>query len=432
MPIISKVISPLFQKNYFGFLSISNVLEPKIIEDMRALIYRGSDKIINEFEELFSKKIGSGHATAFASGRMGLYQLLKILKIGKGDEVIINSGTCAVMVNAILHANAKPVFSDVDFYSFGSSPLEIKKNISPNTKMIIAQHSFGIPCKIEAIKNISRKHGIFLLEDCALSLNSEFKGIRVGNFGDAALFSFDHTKPLNLFSGGLIYTNDNKLNDLLTASVKNIQTIPLKKQKAMLSRLLLEQRIQNSSKYKFIKFYDIIQSIKIKIGFNSPYLDENSGLENKNCSYPYPAKMPSFIAKAGIYQLKDLNHLLELRKKNLKIILNELQKTQLKRSIPEVYQDEKLNIIPLRLVLFSNDLKFYKKKIKGFIDIESIWFQKPIISTTIKLNLFGYKNNCPNSEQIGENVINFPLDLSNDFLKNLVTKIKNTLIENKK
>ena len=132
MPIISKLIVPLFQKNYFGFLSISNVLEPKIIEDMRALIYRGSDKIINEFEELFSKKIGSGNATAFASGRMGLYQLLKILKIGKGDEVIINSGTCAVMVNAILHANAKPVFSDVDFYSFGSSPLEIKK-ILPQT-----------------------------------------------------------------------------------------------------------------------------------------------------------------------------------------------------------------------------------------------------------------------------------------------------------
>ena len=57
MPIISKLIGSLFQKNYFGFLSISNVLEPKIIEDMRALVYKGSDKIISEFEELFSKKI---------------------------------------------------------------------------------------------------------------------------------------------------------------------------------------------------------------------------------------------------------------------------------------------------------------------------------------------------------------------------------------
>ena len=94
--------------------------------------------------------------------------------------------------------------------------------------MIVAQHSFGIPCKIDKIKEVANKHGIFLLEDCALTLESKFKKITVGNYGDAALFSFDHTKPLNGFSGGAFFTQKNyyiKNYNLLTKALKVLQKI---------------------------------------------------------------------------------------------------------------------------------------------------------------------------------------------------------------
>ena len=419
---------PLFKEYFFDFLSNTEILGPKVIKELNSLISNESNEIIKEFEDVFSKKIGFGRTISFASGRMGLYQLLKILNIGEGDEIIINSGTCAVMINAIMHANATPVYSDVDLYTFGSSPEEIKKNINIKTKMIIAQHSFGIPCKIDEIKKLSKKHNIFLLEDCALTLNSSFNRTKVGNFGDAALFSFDHTKPLNLFSGGAIYYRNNELYELLKVSTKSIKSIPLEKQKAMLKRSLLEQRFQNPSKCKFLIIYDFIQSVKNKLGFNSPYLDENSSINNMNCSYPYPAKIPTFIAKQGIYKLKNIDNLFELRKKNLKIILKELQKTSLNESIPKVYLDKKIVIIPLRLVLFNNELNKIKTKFKPFLDVESIWFQKPIISTSMEISLFGYKNNCPNSELVGENIINFPLDYSHDFIEILIKKIKNVIL----
>ena len=63
--------------------------------------------------------------------------------------------------------------------------------------MIVAQHSFGIPCEIQPIVNFAKKKNIFLLEDCALTMGSSIKGIKCGNFGDAALFSTDNTKLIN-------------------------------------------------------------------------------------------------------------------------------------------------------------------------------------------------------------------------------------------
>ena len=146
---------------------------------------------------------------------MGFFALMQIRGIGKGDEVILQGHTCSVMPNAVWRTGATPIYADIDSNTFGSSAIEIDKVITPQTKMIVAQHSFGIPCDIEPIVDLARSKGIFLLEDCAITLGSKLKGIQVGNFGDAALFSIDHSKPLNAFTGGLIYTRKNELYEKL-------------------------------------------------------------------------------------------------------------------------------------------------------------------------------------------------------------------------
>ena len=125
------------------------------------------------------------------------------------------------MVNSIIIVGAKPVYSDIDLNTFGSCPESIKSKISSKTKMIIAQHTLGIPCKIEKILEISKKKNIFLLEDCALSLGSKSSNIVLGNFGDAAIFSTDHSKPLNTLIGGMVYTKNIDLHKKINTIKKN-------------------------------------------------------------------------------------------------------------------------------------------------------------------------------------------------------------------
>ena len=148
---INEIIFFLLNKRTYGFISMSNVVNKNDFKISQKLINENKENIVDLFEKKFANMIGNGFAKSYSAGRMGFYELMKVLKIGNGDEVIVNSGNCAVMINAILNKGAKAVYSDVDINTFGSCPIEIEKKISSKTKMIVAQHSFGIPCKIDAI-----------------------------------------------------------------------------------------------------------------------------------------------------------------------------------------------------------------------------------------------------------------------------------------
>ncbi|MEK0337941.1 MAG: DegT/DnrJ/EryC1/StrS family aminotransferase, partial [Nitrosopumilus sp.] len=169
--------------SYFGFIQGHNYLDDVAVERIQKIVGKSSLETIEKFETEFAAQIGRSQAVSFAAGRMGFYALMKILGIGKCDEVILLGHTCSVMPNAVWRTDAKPVFADIDPNTFGSSAKEIEKVITFKTKMIVAQHSFGIPCKIEPIVDLARQKGIFLLEDCAITLGSKINGIQVGNFG---------------------------------------------------------------------------------------------------------------------------------------------------------------------------------------------------------------------------------------------------------
>ena len=193
----------------FGFVTGHSYLTAGQISKIRkTLSSNNSLDVVSSYEHQMTSLIGSGFGISFAAGRMAFYSLLKALNIGIGDEVILPGFTCSVMPNAVWRSGAIPVFADIDKDTFGSDPVEIEKRISSRTKLIVAQHSFGIPCDIPAIVEVGKKHGIFVVEDCAIALDSAINGIKVGNWGDAAIFSTDHSKPLNTLIGGFLYTKD--------------------------------------------------------------------------------------------------------------------------------------------------------------------------------------------------------------------------------
>jgi len=429
---IIKILVLLINKKTFGFISISNIINNEDFVIASELIKANDQLLINSFEKNFANLIGNGYVKSYSAGRMGFHELMKILNIGKGDEVIVNSGNCAVMINAILDRGAKPIYSDVDLYTFGSCPVEIEKKISLKTKIIVAQHSFGIPCKIDRIKEISNKYKIFLLEDCALTLESRFKEIKLGNYGDASLFSFDHTKPLNGFSGGAIYTKQKLLYEKLQIAHEEIGTLSKKKQKAMLRKHSLEQRLISLNNYKQLKIFDLINSLRLRLGFVSPYLNENSGINNINCSYSYPSKMPTFTANILNNHInKTWNKLKKLRESNLKILIGELKLTKLRGFIPQIYFDKNNEIVPLRLILYNKKSNYdLKKMFYSLVDVDEIWFQTPIISTNLSSSDFGLnEKELPKSIDLGKHIINLPLDLNEKNLNELIRRLK-TLIKN--
>ena len=137
---------------------------------------------------------------------------LKACGVGPEDEVITVSHTAVATATSIIMSGAKPVLVDIEpnFYSIDLSKLE--SAITEKTKAIILVHLYGCPAEIENIKKITKKHNIFLIEDCAQAHGAVYKDSKVGSFGDLSCFSFYPTKNLGAIGdGGMVLTKDDSL-----------------------------------------------------------------------------------------------------------------------------------------------------------------------------------------------------------------------------
>ena len=378
------------------------------LAEIKRLVGKSVAAEVVQYEKAFAAMIGSGSAVSFAAGRMAFYALMKALRIGVGDEVILLGATCSVMANAILRLGARPVYADIDPETYGSSADGIAKVITSATKMIVAQHSFGIPCKIEPIVALARARGIFLMEDCALTLSSKIDGQVVGTFGDAALFSTDHSKPLNTLIGGMVYSRDQKL----IASIRSIQQqcgeLPVKKQRLLYQRLLIERKYCNPKKYGRMALIDPI--VRLLNGKMSPFLDEDFGIGGGD-GYPYPAKLPAFIARLGMLEIARWPKIVEQRKQVLSGMLSALEESG--GVVPIPYRDNRLDIVPLRLAWHAENGEAIRRSMPGFLDVSWIWFMTPIVAAKESLDTLGYRlGSCPVAESIGAKMINLPCNLS--------------------
>lgn len=417
----------VFNKNYWGFVNGHHYLSKNDYDEFTNSITSPENNIRAQYEEIFSSYIGDGQCLSFASARMAFYTLLKTFKVKEGDEVIITGFTCSVMVNAIIRTGATPVYSDIEPDTFGSNALDIKKKITNNTKVIVAQHSFGIPCKIDLIKQIAIDNNIFLIEDCALAFCSRYKGVTLGNWGHAAIFSTDHSKPLNTLIGGILYTLDSSIYNEAKFIYNASPELTVSHQKNILMQIKSEAKYCNPSKYSFYKLLFVYEFLKEKVFKEKAiFLSDDSYATIKSTPlYTYPSKMPVFLCKLGIMELArfeaNKTRRLNLLKKYIELVLS---KKEDKYVLPNCYFDVDSEIVPLRFVFESKDVDL-EKKLSKIIDTSWFWFKQPIIATTDKLSEFGYvEGNCPISELVGSRIINFPCILENDkIIENLKTVV---------
>ncbi len=169
-----------------------------------------------KFEKLFSKKLNVKYSLSTTSCTASLHMALSVLDINPGDEVLVPSLTFAATVNVIKYIGAKPVFCDIVSHSdLTIDPNDIKKKITNKTKAIIVMHYAGFPCQMESIASIAKDNNLFIIEDAAHAPLSEYKGKKLGTFGDIGAFSFFSNKNISTGEGGMVITNNKKINDKL-------------------------------------------------------------------------------------------------------------------------------------------------------------------------------------------------------------------------
>ncbi len=187
----------------FGSPSIGQEEIDEVVDTLKSG-WIGTGPRVARFEKDFAAYKGMEQAAALNSCTAALHLSILAAGVGPGQEIITTPLTFCATVNAIIHAGATPVLADVDPASMNIDPEKIARAITPRTRAILPVHFAGRPCDMDPILDLSRKHGLKIIEDCAHAIETEYLGRKAGTLGDFGCFSFYVTKNVITGEGGMV------------------------------------------------------------------------------------------------------------------------------------------------------------------------------------------------------------------------------------
>lgn len=188
----------------------SPLIEEDEIKEVEATLrssWLGTGPKVTAFENMFGEYTGAKYALAVNSCTAALHLSMLVAGIEPGNEIITTPLTFCASANVIIHANAKPVFVDVEKETMNIDPQKIEEAITPRTKAIMPVHLAGRPCNMDTILDVAQRHGLLIIEDAAHCIEGWYKGKKIGNIGDLTCFSFYVTKNIVTGEGGMVTTN---------------------------------------------------------------------------------------------------------------------------------------------------------------------------------------------------------------------------------
>lgn len=191
--------------------SLRHEIEPEVLKVLSSAQYVMGPNV-RAFETECAEYLGVEYALGVASGTDALHLALRACGVGPGDEVITPSFTFIATVEAILYCGATPVFADIEPDSFHMNLSRLEELLTPRTKALMPVHLYGNPMNMTELMAFAGSHGLKVIEDCAQSFGSTWKGRQTGSFGDMGCYSFYPTKNLSCFGdGGLLVTRNEEL-----------------------------------------------------------------------------------------------------------------------------------------------------------------------------------------------------------------------------
>jgi perosamine synthetase len=320
---------------------------------------------IEKFEEMLSQYVGTKYALVFNSGTSALHAVLLACGIEPRDEVIVPSFTFIATANSPLFIGAKPVFADIEEKTFGLDPQDVVRKITARTKAIIPVHYGGCPCIIKELSKIAEEHKLILLEDAAESLGATIDNKKVGSFSKAAIFSFCSNKVISTGEGGALVTDSAEIYERL----KLIRS---------------HGRLESANYFSSTDYMDYVT-----LGYNF--------------------RMSDITAALGIAQLKKIDTVIEMRRRNAKMLsarlsqIGEIEVPHPPDNFFHVYQMYTIRV---------NEGKEKRDALSAYLTKQGIMtkvFFHPVHQTHFYKNKLGYKCDLPITESLSRQVLTLPM-----------------------
>ncbi len=178
----------------------------RLLRSQQLFRYREGSEAVS-FEQEAAEFLGVRYALMVNSGTSALICALTGIGVGPGDEVIVPGYTYIATAAAVIAVGAVPVIAEVD-NSLGLDPADVERKITPYTRAVVPVHMRGVPARLDAVLAVAHRHGLKVVEDCCQCVGGQYRGRRVGTYGDVGAWSLNYYKTISSGEGGLVFTND--------------------------------------------------------------------------------------------------------------------------------------------------------------------------------------------------------------------------------
>ncbi len=352
---------------------------------------------VSELEQNLQNLFGVPSATTFDSGRSSLQIALEVLGVKSGDEVLVQAYTCCVVSNAIIWSGANPIYVDITD-QFNMDADDFEKKITSKSKVLIIQHTFGIPADLSALMKIAQKHNLRVIEDCAHIMGGEYNGKMLGTSGDIGMLSFGTEKPISAGRGGALITS----NKTLATAIREAQKrLPHPSTATILQQLLTFKLFFVSKPLYNIFIGKILLVIFKKIKLLSRIIEPSE--KRGQAAQPYPTQFPNALAQIALHQLKHLSVFNKHRIHTSHTYLAKINNPQI--TIPEGLDGLPLLRLPL---LVKNPRKLQQMAQKEGILLGD-WYTTVIAPKDADMSKMGYvQGSCQNAEKLSAESLNLP------------------------
>lgn len=353
---------------------------------------------IFEYERAFARTIGVSHACSFSSARVGFYGLLRSMGVGVGDEVLLQVPTHIVVANAIRYAGARPVYVDCDPENYNMDLADAAGKITARTKVLLIQHTFGIPAQMDLALALARRHDLVLIEDCVHALGAKFDGKMVGSIGRAGFFSTEETKTISTTMGGMVVTQDPEL----AAKMKLFQDTCTAPTSWLAAGYLLKLLMYCVLAHPYLHYYT--RAVYEACGQRLPLPRPTTKEEVRGVKPPrYEQLLSNAQAVMGLRQLQDLEENISHRRMIADLYMRELTRIgfQLPRA-PEGSEPAYVRF-PVQVADRPDFLRVAAPHL-----LVGTWFDT-VLQEAVTPECGDYvRGSCPRAESAAEHLINFP------------------------
>ncbi len=348
-------------------------------------------------EREFAALFGPGYqAIAVNSGRSAQYLILRALDLQRADQVLIQAFTCVAVPNSILWAGAQPRYTDID-ESYNLNPAALERQITPATRAIVVQHTFGIPANLDAIRQLAEARRLTLIEDCSHSLGAAYREKPVGTWGEVAFFSFGRDKILSSVFGGMILCREARLAERLRQLRSELRAPP--------AAWVAQQLLHPVALHGILPLYNLAAGKVLLVLLQKLHLLSKAVYEAEKLTQRpavFPAQLPGGLAILARNQLKKLSRYNEHRRKIAQLYFDSLSRLDLQ--LPPAVPGAVWLRLPVRHPQANALYQFAKRR--GILLGD--WYRRPVVPVE-DISITGYaEGSCPVAEDFSATVINLP------------------------